>query len=135
LNILLDTCVIFYITEFRDIKPDKVALIGEAALAGKLWVSPISAWEVGMLVSKGRVPVTKHAFDYFDTFLRESTAKLCKLDVDVLINSSYLPTGVHADPMDRLLIATARSQDFTLLTSDKKILNYGRQGHVKTLAC
>jgi PIN domain nuclease of toxin-antitoxin system len=37
--------------------------------------------------------------------------------------------------MDRLLIETARSQDLTLVTSDRAILAYGTEGHVKTLAC
>ena len=112
-----------------------VAVIDEAAQLGELSVSPISAWEIGMLVARGRTPITKHPTDYFDSFLRETGAQLCKLDVAILVNSSYLPGRIHADPMDRLLIETARSQDLTLLTSDKVILNYGLQGHVKTLAC
>jgi PIN domain nuclease of toxin-antitoxin system len=37
--------------------------------------------------------------------------------------------------MDRLLIATARHFDYTLVTNDRAILAYGALGHVKTLAC
>ena len=37
--------------------------------------------------------------------------------------------------MDRILVATARHYGFTLVTSYCAILAYGRQGHVKTLAC
>lgn len=88
-----------------------------------------------MLVSKGKVPITQHPADYFEYFLRESGAMLCKLEISTLINSSYLPGRIHGDPMDRLLVETARSQDLTLITSDQTILAYGKLGHVKTLAC
>ena len=37
--------------------------------------------------------------------------------------------------MDRILIATARKNNFSLLTNDRAILAYGAEGHVKTLAC
>ena len=135
MKILLDTCTMLYLSEQLRLKPSIVSAIDEAAQAAELFVSPISAWEIGMLVSKGRTPITKHPTDYFVSFLHETGAHICKLDVAILIGSSYLPGRIHADPMDRLLIETARSQDLTLVTSDRAILAYGRLGHVKTLAC
>ncbi len=45
-----------------------------------------------------------------------------------------LPAAFHADPTDRLLIATARIGGFTLVTRDQKILDYGKAGHVYVLA-
>jgi PIN domain nuclease of toxin-antitoxin system len=38
--------------------------------------------------------------------------------------------GLHKDPADRLLVATARLHDLTLLTADEWILGYR---HVETL--
>ena len=52
-----------------------------------------------------------------------------------MIGSHYLPGRIHSDPMDRLLVETARRLDLTLVTSDRAILAYGALGHVKTLAC
>ncbi len=36
-----------------------------------------------------------------------------------------LPSGLHKDPADRILVATARLHDLTLLTADERILDYG----------
>jgi PIN domain nuclease of toxin-antitoxin system len=41
----------------------------------------------------------------------------------------------HADPADRLLVATARALPATLITRDAKILSYSKAGHVRALAC
>jgi PIN domain nuclease of toxin-antitoxin system len=35
-----------------------------------------------------------------------------------------LPDTFHADPADRIITATARLNDYTILTADKKILAY-----------
>ena len=46
-----------------------------------------------------------------------------------------LPGAVHGDPMNRILISTARTLDLILVTSDRPILKYGADGNVRTLAC
>ena len=46
-----------------------------------------------------------------------------------------LPGDIHGDPMDRILVASARILEMILVTRDKPILAYGREGHVRTLAC
>ena len=35
-----------------------------------------------------------------------------------------LPDAFHADPVDRIITATTRLNHFTILTADKKILDY-----------
>lgn len=57
------------------------------------------------------------------------------LSPEVLIESSFLPGMLHRDPADRILIATARTYDLTLVTRDRTILEYSREGHVRALAC
>jgi PIN domain nuclease of toxin-antitoxin system len=37
--------------------------------------------------------------------------------------------------MSRILIATARALDLTIVTRDEKILDYAEKGHVRVLAC
>ncbi len=53
----------------------------------------------------------------------------------ILVAASYLPEPLHNDPMDRIIIATAREHDLTVITRDRLILAYGAAGHVRTLAC
>jgi len=51
-----------------------------------------------------------------------------------VIDSCRLPGVFHADPADRLLVATARSANAVLVTRDRKILDYAAEGHVRVLA-
>ena len=135
MKFLLDTCAIFYLTEERRLQPNIVNLLDEAARDGQLHVSLFSAWEIGMLVSRGKTPITKNPLEYFESFVRKVDAQICAVDAETMIGAHYLPGRIHGDPMDRLLIETARRLDLTFVTSDRAILAYGAAGHVKTLGC
>jgi PIN domain nuclease of toxin-antitoxin system len=62
-------------------------------------------------------------------------AEIDNVSLRALVASSFLPQPVHNDPADRILIATAREQNLTIITRDRAILSYGAAGHVRTLAC
>jgi PIN domain nuclease of toxin-antitoxin system len=109
--------------------------ISEAAYDGRLYVSAISAWEIGIGVSKNRLKLPLEPLDFFNRFLHFMKAQLSPLSPEVLIGSSLLPGGLHGDPADRILIATARQQDMVLVTRDEPILDYGADGNLRTLAC
>ena len=49
------------------------------------------------------------------------------------LESSHLPGEFHADPADRILVATARRLDATLITADRKIIEYGKSGFVRIM--
>jgi PIN domain nuclease of toxin-antitoxin system len=95
----------------------------------------MTSWELGMLVSKGRLPTTKHPLKWFEEFVRSASVEVEPVNPPILVSASYLPTPIHNDPIDRILIATAREQNLTIVTRDRAILAYGSAGHVKTLAC
>ena len=44
-----------------------------------------------------------------------------------------LPGSPPADPADRMLIATARRRGLTLVTADRRILDYAAAGHVQVI--
>ena len=60
--------------------------------------------------------------------------RLESLSPAIAVASTRLPWQVHPDPADRMVLATARHLDATLITSDQKILEYGAQGFVKCIA-
>ncbi len=49
---------------------------------------------------------------------------------EVAVESCRLPGPFHHDPADRMIVATARIAGATLVTGDKRILDYGARGHV-----
>jgi PIN domain nuclease of toxin-antitoxin system len=133
--ILLDTCVLIFAAEDQPLREEATRAIEAANKTETIYVSPITAWEIGSLVSLNRVRLFSDPATYFKEFLTRSGSKLCSMDHELLIASSFLPGSVHKDPMDRILIETARRNNLTLLTRDRAILAYGAEGHVKTLAC
>ncbi len=98
-------------------------------------VSTASAWEIGIVIAHGRLPTTQHALTWFDDFVHISGVSVQDATSSIMIAASYLPAPLHKDPMDRIIIATAREHDLTIITRDRAILAYGAAGHVKTLAC
>ncbi|MEI5681310.1 MULTISPECIES: type II toxin-antitoxin system VapC family toxin [unclassified Mesorhizobium] len=133
--LLLDTCAIIFIANGTPIEPAAEQLISEAGFDGRLHVSPMSAWEIGIGVAKGRLILPLSPIDFFNRFLERMEARLSVISPEILIESSSLPGDPHKDPMDRILMASARALDMILVTSDRPILKYGRKGHLRTLAC
>jgi PIN domain nuclease of toxin-antitoxin system len=134
-NLLLDTCAMLFLADETRIDAEARWEISEAAYDGRLYLSPVSAWEIGMGVSKGRLNLPLAPLDFIEEFIERMQAKLSPLTPAIMVSSSNLPGRVHGDPMDRILIATARALNLILVTSDRPILKYAEAGHLRTLAC
>lgn len=104
--------------------------IERAAGRGNLRVSIMSAWEVGMLESKERIHLAMSCLEWVRDALATPGLSLAALTPEIAVESSRLPGGFHGDPVDRILVATARVNGITLLTRDQKILSYASEGHV-----
>ena len=133
--ILLDTCALLWASDGRPITKEAQAEL-EAADRGEveLVVSPISAWEIGTLVSKGRLVLEMESKPWFQRALN-SGMTLAEMSPDVLIASAFLPGSELRDPADRILAATAREYGFRLMTRDGPLLNYGLRGHMRVIRC
>jgi PIN domain nuclease of toxin-antitoxin system len=135
-RLLLDTCAVIWIALDAPIKPAARAAMREAANNGQsVSVSPISAWELGLLSARGKLPTAQAPAALFADVLATQGVRVEALTPSVLIDSSFLPGKLHRDPGDRILIATARALDLMLVTRDEAILDYADQGHVRALPC
>ena len=98
-------------------------------------ISPITAWERGMLAAKGRLSSPVSPYRWFNELIAIEGYELIELSSEILIDSSFLPGELHGDPADRIIIATARAHDLTVVTRDRHILTYAQAGHVRALEC
>ncbi len=130
-DLLLDTCAVLWIAQGADMTPASRSAIVDR----KLNVSPISAWEIANLVRKGKIAATLPVANWFNQAVGKMAADLPPLSVEVLTGSCSLPGSPPDDPADRIIIATARQADMTVVTRDRQILEYSRAGHVRTLVC
>ena len=134
--LLLDTSALIFLA-IDEIEASKAkAEVQRAYEANEsIYISPISAWEIGLLVSRGRLNLTLPPEKWFAQLLRVSRVLLAEMTPTVLIASSFLPDAPLRDPADRIIVATAREFDLTILTSDRAMLAYSDKGHVRALAC
>lgn len=105
--------------------------IEDAAYGGRLAISAITVWEIGMLEVKGRITLGAPCEKWIATALALPGLKLVGLEPEIAVASTRLPGEFHPDPADRILVATARALDATLATADERIINYSRAGYLK----
>lgn len=135
MRLLLDTHVLVWLLNGSDrISATVYSHIERAAKQDLLFVSAITPWEVAMLVAKGRLSLNRDVADWIDAALSLPGIHLEPLSPTVAVSSTRLPGQVHPDPADRILLATARSIDATLVTADERMLDYAQAGHLRCLA-
>lgn len=134
--LLLDTCAMIWISQDKPVAPAaREAVEREFAASRPTFVSPISAWELGLLAAGNRISLTMPPTRWFDHFMNRRGLALADLTPEILIAASYLPGALHRDPADRIICATARESGLIIVTRDRKILDYAAAGHCRALAC
>jgi PIN domain nuclease of toxin-antitoxin system len=133
-RLLLDTHIWLWYVEATDadLGPVRDTLIRANADVG-LSVSVLSAWEIAMLDAKRRVALSLECSAWIDRALSATGIHLQPLTPAIAIASTRLPGFTHRDPVDRILIATARASGSTLVTRDRRILDYAAKGYLRVL--
>ena len=134
--LLLDTCAAIWIAEDEPIAEDASAALDGAADAGvAVLVSPMTAWEIGLLAARKRITISMSPEAWFQRLLAVPGVALAEMSAATLIASSFLPGTPPRDPVDRILAATARAGGYRLVTRDRDLLAYAEQGHLGAIAC
>ena len=131
--ILLDTHVLVWMIEGSEQLGFRArAIIEEVRETDDALVSPITAWETAMLVDKGRTVLSRPVAAWFEVVLATPGYRLAEMTTAIGADAGGLG-GIHGDPADRLLIATARALGCSLLTADRAILAYAAAGHLQAI--
>src|SRR5215831_3359552 len=117
--LLLDTHIWLWYVEndakrfSRKIEP----LIEAAVQRGELLISAISVWEIAVLDSLRRIELSHDVRTWVERALRFPGVRFKALSASIAIESTCLSGGLHRDPADRILVATARVTGAALVTS------------------
>jgi PIN domain nuclease of toxin-antitoxin system len=135
--LLLDTHALIWMVAKAPMSAASLAAVRESARANELLVSPVSAWEIGLLATarRARIAFRPTPQRWMQQVLSMQGVRLTPLSPEAAIEAAFLPGPLHRDPADRLLIATARQLGAALVTRDALILAYARQGHVDAIPC
>jgi PIN domain nuclease of toxin-antitoxin system len=121
--ILLDTHVALWLTaDSSSLGRRSRRIAGQAAAGDELAISAVSFWEIALLIAKGRLRPPETAKDMRRRILDEGAIEL-PLTGEIAILAAELE-GLHADPADRFITATAIIHDATLVTADERLLNW-----------
>jgi len=135
-SILLDTSAAIWLMGGEPISLEsRQAIRGAAKAHVGIYVSPFTSWEIGTLIAKQRLQLTLSPEIWFEQLLAMPGVRLAQLTPKILLHSTALPGSPPADPADRIIAATARIGGHVIVTRDKKLLNYAREGHIRAVAC
>jgi PIN domain nuclease of toxin-antitoxin system len=134
--LILDTCAAIWIAANAEIADEAVNALDQARDNGEwVYVSPITAWEIGLLAEKGRFASPHSPKVWFSRLMAIESFRLAELSPDMLIDSCSLPGHPPRDPSDRIILAMARELDLIVVTRDRAMLSYANAGQVRAIAC
>lgn len=129
--ILLDTHVwVWWLGQPEQLSKAAGRAIQGNLAAGSVGISSFSVWELALLVQRKRLQLSIDLVEWLTETERIRGVTFHPVDNAIALQSVNLPGSFHRDPVDRILIATARRLGATLVTGDAKIREYP---HVKTL--
>lgn len=119
---ILDTCALLWLAQGE-------GELSEAALqridaAPVVYISAISGFEIGIKVQKGKLALPARPADWCTAVLAHHNLEVLPLDLEICIRSTALP-AMHADPCDRMIIATAQVHHLPVVTTDPIFAQYG----------
>lgn len=132
--ILLDTHVwIWFAEASHKFSKSTIQLIDNAIKNRSVFVSDISLWEISMLANKGKIILSLPTRNWLETSIKTLALELIPISPQIAVESTLLPGEFHKDPADRLIVATARCENLTLLTADSEILSYAAKDYLHTI--
>jgi len=120
MRFLLDTHI--WLWMFRE--PHKLNSVVHQAVAepaNDCYLSPISIWEVMILLEKKRISFQEDFAVWFARTVQDLELHKANLTWQVVHQMRFILPN-HKDPADRFLAATAIAFDLTLVTSDQKMI-------------
>ena len=134
--VLLDTCAAIWLMNGDTMTRASRAAISAAHTQNLgIFVSPISAWEIGTLAARNRIQLRLEPAAWFEALLEWPGVRLAPMPPGILIASNFLPGSPPRDPADRIIAATARAYGYSLITRNGELTVYGRAGHIVVIAC
>ena len=127
--LLLDTHIALWLDSGNDrLRPSTRSLIDDCwQKGGTIFLSPVTAWEIALLVDTGRIDLDISVDAWVQRFLDRPGIEGVPLPHRAAARSYQLQHLEHRDPADRLLIATAIELRCPLVTYDERISQFGKK--------
>lgn len=134
-RVLVDThALLWWQAQPDQARPERISVAAweRITAASCVLVSPISCWEVGMLVGKERVRLDRPTAAWVRDVLTTDGIGVAELTPGIAVAAAEL-VDFHGDPADRFLYATARLLDVPLLSKDRLLHGYAEADRTVTV--
>ena len=129
--IMLDThALIWWRDSSARLSRNAKTAITQEAQGGKIGISAFSFWEIALLVEHNRLRLPLDLASWMAAVEAIDRMRFIPVDNEIAVTSVQLPPGLHKDPADRIIVATAMLLDIPIVTADQKIHAYP---HVQTI--
>jgi PIN domain nuclease of toxin-antitoxin system len=129
--ILLDTHTwVWWIGQPSQLSRPAQRSIDAARESGALHISAISCWEVTLLVQRGRLELAVAVDDWIASCAALPFVHFLPVDRRIATLANRLPGTFHAEPADRLIVATALAHSLQVVTKDQRLRRYQ---HLRTI--
>jgi len=108
-------------------------LIHEGERTHRLRLSAISVWETLLLREAGRIRMEGDPRAWLREARDRFSVHMLPIDDRIAMEARLLPGEFHSDPADRFIVATARLMGASLVTRDRRILDYADGGHISAI--
>lgn len=129
--IVLDTHVwVWWVSGHEELSAPAAKVIHEGVRDRTIHVSSISVWEVAMLVRRERLVLTADVADWVARSEALPFLRFVPVNNRIALGALRMPEPLHSDPADRIILATTQVLGATLVTRDRRLLDYP---HVETM--
>lgn len=124
MRLLLDTHIlVWWAGGVGRLSPRQEVALAELMPENPAWVSEISFWEIANLMSLGRIELDLPLREWLERATAPPLVRAFGITPAVAAEVASVPNSFHRDPADRILVATARVLDATLVTRDRGIID------------
>jgi PIN domain nuclease of toxin-antitoxin system len=119
---ILDTCALLWLASGGGKLSRRT--LKEIQGSSAVYVCAISGFEVAVKAADGKLKLPVPVQEWFKEVIEQHSLTLLPLDLELCIAAAHLP-GIHKDPADRFIIAAAKLNDLTVVTTDEQFGKYG----------
>lgn len=122
-SILLDTHSFLWWTSQRGARLSQPARDVIGAESSEVLISVVTAWELAIKTSAGRIDLPEPIDRYLQRRIRRYRLRVLDITLEHALRAASLP-ALHRDPFDRMLVAQAQVEGIPIVTNDPAMSRY-----------
>ena len=118
---VLDTCAVLWLAFNRENFSEET--LNKIENSDNIIISTMSFWEIGIKIKKKKATIPLSLQDLIRLYVNNENVSIIAPDLNIILQSLEFKWK-HRDPVDRMIVATAKKFDDYIVTSDMVIKKF-----------